>query len=208
MRYSLVFLGFLTQEIGKYSGKYLPYEEVVGSETTDKHRPSFGTGGNQIDSDRKDLLVSTRVRTTVTCCECFKPRCVYSRYTLTSAQLEEISCLECETWYTCGSPLSPSDDPSFVVREGITCSSPVEFAYYSSKRFKNVCAHCGNECSVDTTLKDQYQTVLPLCSNCESNGKKAITRGEYKDGAVHQRRQTKRKSTAGQSRAEKRPQKS
>ena len=46
------------------SGKYLPYEEVIGTETTDKHRPSFGTGGNQIDSDRKDLLVSTRVRTT------------------------------------------------------------------------------------------------------------------------------------------------
>lgn len=43
------------------SEKYLPYEEVVGTETTDKHRQSFGTGGNQIDSDRKDLLVSTRL---------------------------------------------------------------------------------------------------------------------------------------------------
>ena len=149
--------------------KYLPYEEVVGTETTDKHRPSLGTGGNQIDSDRKDLLVSTRVRTTVTCWECFKPRCVYSRYVLTPAQLEEISCLECETWYTCGSPLSPSDDPSFVVREMITCSSAVEFSYYSCKRFKDVCAHCGNEeCSIDTTLKNWYQTVLPICSDCES----------------------------------------
>ena len=121
---------------------------------------------------------------------------MYSRYVLTPAQLKEISCLECETWYTCGSPLSPSEDPSFVVREGITCSSAIEFSYYSCKRFKNVCAHCGNDdCSVDTALKGQYQTVLPICSDCESNGKKAITRGEYKDGGVRQRRQTKRKST-------------
>ena len=29
----------------------------------------------------------------------------------------------------CVSPLSPSHDPSFIVREGITLSSPVEFAY-------------------------------------------------------------------------------
>ena len=130
---------------------------------------------------------------------------MYSRYVLTSAQLEEISRLDCETWYTCGSPLSPSDDPSFVVREGITCSSPAEFAYYSCKPFKNVCAYCGNDdCSVNATLKEQYQTVLLLCSDCESSGKKAITRGEYKDGAVRQRRQAKRKSTAAQPHAQKR----
>ena len=109
---------------------------------------------------------STKVRTTVTCCECFKPRCVYSRYVLisastsasASAQLEEISCLECETWYTCGSPLS---QPSFVVREGITCSSSVEFAYYSCKCLKNMCALA--IIAVNATLKEQYQTVLPLC---------------------------------------------
>ena len=115
---------------------------------------------------------------------------MYSRYILTSAQLEEIhvSSVKRGIPVPCGSPLSPSHDPSFVVREGITCSSPVEFAYYLCKRFKNVCAYCGNDdSSVNVTLKEQYQTVLPLCSDCESSGKKAITRGEYKDGAVHQR---------------------
>ena len=72
-----------------------------------------------------------------------------------------------------GIPLFPLDDPSFVVREGITCSSPAEFAYYSCKPFKNVCAYCGNDdCSVNATLKEQYQTVLQLCSDCESSGKK------------------------------------
>ena len=33
---------------GDASGKYLPYEEVVGTETTDKHRPSFVTSDNKI----------------------------------------------------------------------------------------------------------------------------------------------------------------
>ena len=101
---------------------------------------------------------------------------MYSRYILTTAQLEEISCLECETWYTCGSLLSLSDDPLFVVREGITCSIPVEFAYYSCKHFS-----ANDECSVNATLKEQYQTVP---TDCESSGKKAITRDEYKDGEI------------------------
>ena len=101
---------------------------------------------------------------------------MYSRYVLTTSQLKEILCLECETLYTCGSPLSPSDDPLFVVREGITSSIPVEFAYYSCKHFS-----ANDECSVNATLKEQYPTVL---TDCESSGKKAITSGEYKDGEI------------------------
>ena len=88
--------------------------------------------------DHKDLLISAKVRTFVSCWESFKLRCVYSKYLLSAPQLEEIECLECETWFVCGSPLSPSEDSAFVVRQGITCSSPVEFAYYACKRFKNV----------------------------------------------------------------------
>ena len=64
---------------GDASGKYLPYEEVVGTETTDKHRPSFVTGDNKIY-----VLVSTQVHTTVACRECLKPCCVYSRYVLSN----------------------------------------------------------------------------------------------------------------------------
>ena len=106
--------------------------------------------------------------------------------------------------YTCGSV--PVRWPPFVVREGITCTSAVELSYYSCKCFNNVYAYCANdECSVENTVKDKYQTVLSTCWDCESNGKKPITRGEYKDGAIRQCRQVKRESMAGQPSAEKRP---
>ena len=71
------------------SGKYLLYEEIVGKETTEKHRPSCATE-SQRDIEHKDLLVSSKVRTFVTGWECFKPRCLYSRYVLAPYQLKEI----------------------------------------------------------------------------------------------------------------------
>ena len=157
---------------------------------------------SQHDIEHKDLLVSSKVRTFVTCWKCFKSRCVYSRYVLAPYQLKEIECLECETWYVCGSPLSPLDDATYIVREGISCSSPIEFAYYSCKRFKNICADCGSgNCSVNAELEQQYQTVLPICI---SSGKRPITQSENKDVAL-KRQQRKCRSTQPQPQGQKSP---
>ena len=87
--------------------------------------------------------------------------------------------------YSCGSTLpiacdceEPQDSP--VVREGINCTNPIEFAYYSSKKFKIVCAHCGsdNDCTVDEELKQKFQTVLPLCKDCMAKNIQASTCGK------------------------------
>ena len=57
----------------------------------------------------------------------------------------------------------------------------MEFAYYSSKKFKIVCAYCGNnDCVVDEELKKDVQTVLPLCQDCVSAGKQPITHGKFR----------------------------
>ena len=98
------------------SGKYLLYQEIVGKETTEKHRPSCATE-SQCDIEHKDLYLFRQKYVIL----CFKPHCLYLRYALVPYQLKEIECLECETWYVCGSPLSPLDEASYIVREGISC---------------------------------------------------------------------------------------
>lgn len=52
----------------------------------------------------------------------------------------------------------------------------MEFAYYSSKKFKIVCAYCGSgdDCTVDEHLKSEL-----LCKECVSTGKLPITCGKF-----------------------------
>ena len=53
-----------------------------------------------------------------------------------------------------------------VVREGIKCNSPVEFAYYFSKKFKNVCAHCGNDdCTIYRCSRNSFRLSSPFVKN-------------------------------------------
>ena len=90
-----------------------------------------------------------------------------------------------DCFYVCGAQLPltlTSDEQLPVVREGINCcNSPVEFAYYSSKKFKNVCAYCGSDdCTIDQAFKEQFQTVLPIFRECCASGSKPITRGMFR----------------------------
>ena len=90
--------------------------------------------------------------------------------------------------YSCGSPLyyelpeswSPEMTQNApIVRQKMSCSTPVEFAYYSCRKFSDVCAHCGDkDCSV-VELKNAFKTVLPICQGCRST-KEPVTRGKYK----------------------------
>ena len=109
--------------------------------------------------------------------------------TLTSKQeklvIAEIqdSCL-----FTCGSflfgPMSPYYN-TICVKESLTCSDPIELAYFSSKlvHFPPVCFWCGLH--EDTLVRDgddyaelerNYQTVHAICMICQSEGKKPFTR--------------------------------
>ena len=84
-----------------------------------------------------------------------------------------------------------------VVRENLTSTTPVEFAYYSCEKFPAVCAHCGNkDCSVVVELKRSFRTVLPICKDC-ANSKESVTRGKFKHPStadVSNKSQKKRKN--------------
>jgi len=168
------------------SNKYLPYQDVYGRQPTEKDRPSIKQPVGE-DSQNKDLLVSTKARCTVVCCVCDKPRVVYSLSQLQYSTIQIIKGISTDYLYSCGSTLPIACDSeehrdSPVVRQGINCNSPIEFAYYSSRKFKIVCAHCGsdNDCTVDEKLKQEFQTVLPLCGECMSSQKEPITRGKFR----------------------------
>ena len=167
------------------SNKYLPYKDVYGLQPSEKDRPSKQQPAG-VDSEHKELLVSTKARCTIVCCVCDKPRVVYSQSQLPHSVIQLVKGISSDYLYSCGSKLpiaceSEQSQDSPVVREGINCDSPIEFAYYSSKKFKIVCSLCGgdDDCTVDETFKQEFQTVLPLCGECVSSGKQPITRGKF-----------------------------
>ncbi len=124
---------------------------------------------------------------TVTCCECNKPRVVFSQYCLEEEVCKFVRDITSFLFYSCGGclyyelPSNWSDEiknNAPVVRQTLTCSAPVEFAYYSCQKFSNVCVHCGHcDCTVVEELKNSFRTVLPICDTCLRSGKEPVTGG-------------------------------
>ena len=72
--------------------EYLPFADVICVETTEKYCPSLLSQtaldeDSAADAQNRQLLVSTKVHTTVTCTGCDKPCCVYSRHVMTSEEI-------------------------------------------------------------------------------------------------------------------------
>lgn len=88
--------------------------------------------------------------------------------------------------YTCGSPLFTNESPlhsSVVVRQKLTCSSPIEAQYYSAKlvTMPCVCYWCGGAeetllfDDLFTQLQREYQVVRPMCFLCKAENKQYFT---------------------------------
>ena len=60
--------------------EFLPFNEAIQKDTTESFRPSLRAAtldeDRAADAEQKDILVSAKVRTTVACIACDKPRCV------------------------------------------------------------------------------------------------------------------------------------
>jgi len=78
------------------------------------------------------------------------------------------------------------------VREKITCESPIELAYYSSrKNYFPVCYWCGYEqglVDIPTHVLSKYKFVFPLCSICQAAGKEFFRRVEIKTNTRKRKR--------------------
>ena len=185
-------LCYLPLPILDSSGQHFKhFKEVYGQLPSEQDKPSLGSTKNS-DSDefdkanRKILSSAGRVRASLTCGECFKPRCVFAEAPL--SQKEKDMLYELETSYTCGSILFPPNSPyysSIITRVNLSCHGCVEAQYYSAclVKFKPVCSHCS--CPEETlaeddlvcTLKQSKQVVGPICFICRSEGKEPHTWG-------------------------------
>ena len=127
---------------------YKAFASVLdGREPDERHRPSLAASlGHPSDARHGDIMNSNKVRTTIQCNVCDKPRCVYAKLKLTKPQQEAIAYLVASHEYTCGAPLF-ADGHEFaeiaVVRRGINCGNPIEVPYYNAKVAVPCCFFCG-----------------------------------------------------------------
>lgn len=81
----------------------------------------------------KIIIVSAKVRGYVICCECGKRRVIYSAKKLSVLEERAVTRVQEELLYTCGCPLFPGGNlqDTILVKEGISCISPMEATYYA-----------------------------------------------------------------------------
>ena len=166
---------------------YQSFSDLYGKPLSNKDRPSrVATPTDEqvaLDRERKSLLVAGKVRMTISCDECKKPRCIYAQSVLTGDQRKMLEDIKDSRVYTCGSDLFPNNthcDQAIVVRQALVCNTPMESQYYSAilVKFPRVCYHCGlgEESLVENDyiqdLQKCYAVVLPICFLCLDDGKK------------------------------------
>ena len=145
----------------------------------------------------KGIFNYTKIRTFVLCHFCGKTRCLYSITALTSEQKDQIKIYIDQARFTCGERLFPQDHHPFgnilFTKQALTCDSPVEVGYYSSRLQKDqLCYYCRSEeflIDINDNLLENYQSVYPLCSNCEISGHKVHTWDKKKIPGISKKRQ-------------------
>ena len=148
---------------------------------------SGGSNRNESPEANHDVPMSAQTaRAVAVCVECRKPRVIYSKNKLSERQKVLLAVSLSEYEYSCGSSLfAPSVTGnlkrSMCLRPNLQCILPVEIPYYGSDLGrKDLCGYCGiEETATDTGLKEQYQTVLPLCAECRANGKTPIVKRPF-----------------------------
>ncbi|CAB4398619.1 unnamed protein product [Rhizophagus irregularis] len=134
------------------------------------------------------------------CCDCGKRRCVYSDKALSQDEIQDFK-QSLDTYdYSCGAPLFPDDHylaELLFVRVKISCDTPMEILYYSSRKSGNsdICYHCGTDSDfVDPpdSIRTKYKIIYPLCQRCQDKGKEFNARMEVKvNGSNSKRRKTR-----------------
>lgn len=171
-------LHYLPDPVPDSTGEhYKCFEDLYGTPTTEKFCPSL------LKSIKKshglpfqpNSQFARNVCQTIQCCECIKPRVLYSQRKL---KFEEGMCFQgllCDVMYSCGSHLGDlvcTDTPPLhgdlidrvFVLGNLTCSTQIETVYYSSQAFENVCVHCGGP---DKLVRgEEAVDIMPTCEAC------------------------------------------
>jgi hypothetical protein len=142
-------------------------------------------------------LVVSKIRGYINCENCGKRRCVYSDKSLTCNEQEDYQQALDSYSYSCGAPIFPDDHylkEVVFVRTRISCDSPIEILYYSSRKSGNysICYYCGEREDLITppqSLKERFKQIYPLCEECQENRKEFYAKGEIKtNGRFSKRR--------------------
>ena len=165
---------------------YLTFDEAYGKMVTEKDRPSLKFSLELIEEDKlhKQTLVAQYVRAVIKCASCLKPRCIYSNCKFNDSVKKEVKSIIDDDTYICGGNFA--DDDSYLrhsafVRRQLSCSEPMETAYYSCNlALPDVCFHCGSTSGAAladlTDLLESFAQVRPLCIYCKTKGLKPATR--------------------------------
>ena len=156
---------------------YKDFDSMYGKEveTSEDHCPSkveavAKSGGMPFTPTAQ---TANNVKVVVQCCECEKWRLIYSRYALTTSERSELQQILEIVQYSCGSNFVDIECAETSVlqkvfcRLNLTCSSPIEIPYYST-RHEPLCFYCGSE----KDLAESEVGKHPICNLCLSENKK------------------------------------
>ena len=153
-------------------GHFLPFEQLKGQNTTESCCPSLLRRMEwQASGAPPGLLVGQRLRSTISCDECQKPRGIFSQHALSPNQKKELESLKEVVQYTCGSPITTEGSVlhrKVYVQTNMRCLDHIEFTYYACpRRQPSICCYCASPNAVrDQQALEKYKVILPVCANC------------------------------------------
>jgi hypothetical protein len=150
-----------------------------------------------------------KVRSTVRCIHCCKPRCIFSNelnglyYQAAKELKQKLESLS--GGYSCGDLIFDDDHPTSKVisqRQQFTCKGTVETAYYNiegrSFKTKPVCIHCGEyggseflyqQKLLEEKNKSNGKKCYPICIDCIEQGKNVISYAKLKTNVQQKRKE-------------------
>ncbi|CAB4375626.1 unnamed protein product [Rhizophagus irregularis] len=150
------------------SNHYKDFSSIYGTQTSENFHPSKA-GQLEADNLPQGIFNNNRVREFVECDFCGKIRCIYK-------------------W------MPPSHELKGIVfiHQSLSCDSPIESGYYLNRLKKPpICYYCDKNNSLVKATDDLlhgYQSVYPLCSNCQLSGHSFHTWGKKKVGELTRKR--------------------
>ncbi|GBC10931.2 hypothetical protein GLOIN_2v1780244 [Rhizophagus irregularis DAOM 181602=DAOM 197198] len=177
------------------SNHYKDFSSIYGTQTSENFRPSKA---EQLEADNlpQGIFNNNRVREFVECDFCGKIRCIYSMSALKKEQISTLQLKINDNDFTCVIEewMPPSHELKGIVfiHQSLSCDSPIESGYYSNRLKKpSICYYCGKNNSLVKATNDLlhgYQSVYPLCSNCQLSGHSFYTWGKKKVGELTRKR--------------------
>ena len=147
---------------------YLPFEQAMLRDTTDKDCPSLQEHKKKALSFSPSIQHVKNTNMMLQCEECQLWRLIFTKRKLTIAQQKMLGRILADVTYSCGATLGDLDLPSELsavcVREH-QCGDPMEKLYYSAGH-DPIGYYCGSE-DIDSSVVPEFYPMCALCLDRE-----------------------------------------